>query len=1215
MKKNPDPTRSPLTITLFLKASIGLLAFGTLLAFSLSVFPGLNAAAESVVTPSAFCHVTDGIFSTCPDGAAEWSDVTPQFFPETNSYLYADQADLDPGLSTPKSPADTLRLMYDECSRTTPLGPDEYFLINFKTVEVEDGKEKLEHYVIHVFTDGTIMFFENGILEPPGRAPLVEGQRGRVGFGPSAKCPVPHVSAEFEIKLSAANVILDGAYSPDPIFWGSAPPPSPTPPPCAKNEFTTIPVVINILNNAGVTPAEARTFVNDASSILDNAHASMNVHLQIMAINTGVTEGDDGSGGGTAGDGVLTKEERVKVRAAGNKQISNLSNQKGIAVVFAKTPIAGDTATGVAVHRNPTAIVSKTARPGRTTAHEMGHVLTLDSHSSDLPNLMFGTFSASATSLNDAQAKEICTNGFPSNGRTVVKKSPGQKKEQQYGQETDDIDDLAPGVAQHLDLYRMVMSSEVSAPNINSLLTLQGTFPNAGAVSVTYRLLFNTDGSGSSGISTGGFFGVDKEVRIQISGDASIAPLSISGVVVDHNAGGAQTPLPVAPQLVREAELDSPSAEPVEDQILLDIPKLLLNLSVPNVPLGVISEDSAAIVRDSMLLVFDQNKFEDDPTLALTQERASVGQTVPFTITGLAPNSPFTLSLNDTEVFSGMLNSEGGFAGSFVVPSVTQGDYFLTAQDPTGEFAFNSIAVFPPLPASPNMINNGIVQLGINNEGHLNVPGGLPSSGTGTTVVGLRFLPTGAEATAPGCLCEGWGVADAVSGVAGFANQTVDGVRNMTLLDYTSNGTTAVSTVQIGSTFKVTHDYHPSFTANLYEATVTIENISSSNANVRYRRVMDWDVEPTPFSEFVTLVTIQGTTKAANVLFSSDNGFASANPLQGPSSILFTGDAQDSGPADHGALFDFGFGDVAPGNKVSFNIYYGAAPTESEALTALAAVRAEVFSFGQPSTPEGPTLGKPNTFIFAFANVGGAPVVPLDTDGDEVLDERDNCPRTPNTDQLDSDFNGLGNACEAPGARFATAAFLQALIDGKTVVEPTSTLISETPSLIDQLRRIVQFRIDAGLTDSPEQLVANLIESLVEINVVSPDEADDLAEAVLQQVVLPLIIDIKPGGVPNSINPTDRGGIPVAILSTPTFNAPSTINRTSLTFGHTGNEQSLLRTSIEDVNGDGLPDILGHFDTRRAAFQTGDTQGVLRGLRFDGTSVIGTDSVRIVPPR
>ncbi|MCX7594124.1 MAG: hypothetical protein N2235_10250, partial [Fischerella sp.] len=66
--------------------------------------------------------------------------------------------------------------------------------------------------------------------------------------------------------------------------------------------------------------------------------------------------------------------------------------------------------------------------------------------------------------------------------------------------------------------------------------------------------------------------------------------------------------------------------------------------------------------------------------------------------------------------------------------------------------------------ADAAIISNGTIQLGVNQEGHLNVPGGTPSSGSGTTSVGLRFLPTNADGTAPGCLCEGWGVADAESG-------------------------------------------------------------------------------------------------------------------------------------------------------------------------------------------------------------------------------------------------------------------------------------------------------------------------------------------------------------------------------------------------------------------------------------------------------------------
>lgn len=269
------------------------------------------------------------------------------------------------------------------------------------------------------------------------------------------------------------------------------------------------------------------------------------------------------------------------------------------------------------------------------------------------------------------------------------------------------------------------------------------------------------------------------------------------------------------------------------------------------------------------------------------------------------------------------------------------------------------------------IIDNGTVQLGVWDEGHLNVPGGAPSSGSGTTTVGLRYLPTGAESTAPGCACEGWGVADATTGVSGYANEAADGVVNLTPVAFVSDATSAVSTVGVGTTFVVTHDYHPSpVTPNLYEVDVTVENVSLNAVDLRYRRVMDWDAEPTPFSEFVT---IQGTAGASDVLFASNNGFASANPLSGPSDSGLTGDFVDQGPSDHGALFDFAFGSLEPGASKTFTTFYGAAGNESDALAALAAVGAEVYSFGQPSSSD-PTVGTPNTFMFAFAGVGGTPI-------------------------------------------------------------------------------------------------------------------------------------------------------------------------------------------------------------------------------------------------
>jgi hypothetical protein len=264
------------------------------------------------------------------------------------------------------------------------------------------------------------------------------------------------------------------------------------------------------------------------------------------------------------------------------------------------------------------------------------------------------------------------------------------------------------------------------------------------------------------------------------------------------------------------------------------------------------------------------------------------------------------------------------------------------------------------------IIDNGTVQLGINPTGDLNVISG-PS--LFHVPVGLRYLPTGSEATAPGCLCEGWGVADVVTNVTGYANEAVGVSTNLEVLSAVRTASTVVVRIKVGNTFIVTHDYHPSpDSPNLYEDVVTIENISGAPVHVRYRRVMDWDVEPTPFSEFVTIET----GNSAELVATTTNGFMTANPLDppGPSS----GDIVDVGPLDHGASFDFDFGTLGAGSTRTFTTLYGAAGTEVGALAALAAADAEVYSLGQPSTEDGPTLGTPNTFIFGFVEVGGDPV-------------------------------------------------------------------------------------------------------------------------------------------------------------------------------------------------------------------------------------------------
>lgn len=249
------------------------------------------------------------------------------------------------------------------------------------------------------------------------------------------------------------------------------------------------------------------------------------------------------------------------------------------------------------------------------------------------------------------------------------------------------------------------------------------------------------------------------------------------------------------------------------------------------------------------------------------------------------------------------------------------------------------------------IINNGTVALGVHNRGHLNYSG-----------TGVRHLPNKADALIPGCPCEGWGVADANSRIAGYANRSM-GTRGLAVESFEHDTQTATSVVRAGDTFRVSHEYAPaSDTPNLYEATVTIENTSESVVDARYRRVLDWDVPPRVFREYVT----NNDGDSPSVSFMSDNGFASANPLAGPSSLRRSGDMTDFGPADQGALFDFQLGSLEPGKSTSFKIFYGAGPDEATVRGALERVGAEAYSLGKPSSYRGKEEGIPNTFTFGF---------------------------------------------------------------------------------------------------------------------------------------------------------------------------------------------------------------------------------------------------------
>ena len=112
-------------------------------------------------------------------------------------------------------------------------------------------------------------------------------------------------------------------------------------------------------------------------------------------------------------------------------------------------------------------------------------------------------------------------------------------------------------------------------------------------------------------------------------------------------------------------------------------------------------------------------------------------------------------------------------------------------------------------------------------------------------------------------------------------------------------------------------------------------------------------------------------------------------------------------------------------------------------------------------------------------------------------------------------------------------------------------------------------------------------------------------------------LDIKPGGNTNNINLRSQGVTPVAVLTTDDFEAGN-INPDTVLFAGA----SPVRSTMEDVDGDGDDDMLFHFKTQdlnlnadsKKATLRGKTRGkatTLKGETLDW-NIEGSDSVHII---
>lgn len=121
-----------------------------------------------------------------------------------------------------------------------------------------------------------------------------------------------------------------------------------------------------------------------------------------------------------------------------------------------------------------------------------------------------------------------------------------------------------------------------------------------------------------------------------------------------------------------------------------------------------------------------------------------------------------------------------------------------------------------------------------------------------------------------------------------------------------------------------------------------------------------------------------------------------------------------------------------------------------------------------------------------------------------------------------------------------------------------------------------------------------------------------------------ILIDIKPGSWPNSINTRQKNGLtPVAVLTDETFDAAILDPATATLGDDDGNDTPVAMRnngtvygSLEDVDGDGDLDLILHFSTPDLV-ANGDLHSATEGLvlnimDFDGNAYRGEDAVRAV---
>lgn len=145
-----------------------------------------------------------------------------------------------------------------------------------------------------------------------------------------------------------------------------------------------------------------------------------------------------------------------------------------------------------------------------------------------------------------------------------------------------------------------------------------------------------------------------------------------------------------------------------------------------------------------------------------------------------------------------------------------------------------------------------------------------------------------------------------------------------------------------------------------------------------------------------------------------------------------------------------------------------------------------------------------------------------------------------------------------------------------------------------------------------------LVLSLVTTGLLAAAPYPALAQDMTCEEHTDVVIDVRPGDANNKVNLSSQGLLPVAVLTTDTFDAslfePEMAHLSDAATAEGCEGAAAVRWKYDDVNGDGRLDLLFFFRVQELNFTPSTTEAMLmaHGM-YDGTMIhiMGTDAVTV----